>query len=85
MVTVAAAGCADVLVEEMNVPRFIKVDTRSRKRSTMQASGGNRETEVDATRARLSCRARNTAAPLAFLSAKRPVRPYSQQRRKLAA
>jgi hypothetical protein len=47
-ICVEAAGCADVLAEEMNIPRFVKVDTRTRKLSTTQASGENRETAVDA-------------------------------------
>lgn len=43
-VCVEAAGCADVLAEELNVPRFIQVDTRAKKLSTTRASGENRET-----------------------------------------
>lgn len=46
-VCVEAAGCAEVLAEELNVPRFIEVDTRAKKLSTTEASGENRETVVD--------------------------------------
>jgi len=47
-VCVEAAGCVDVLAEELNIPRFIQVDTRAKKLSTTEASGENRETTVDA-------------------------------------
>lgn len=46
-VCVEAAGCAEVLAEDLNVPRFIEVDTRAKKLSTTEASGENRETVVD--------------------------------------
>lgn len=46
-VCVEAAGCADVQAEEMNIPRFIRIDTKSKKLSTTQASGENRETVAD--------------------------------------
>lgn len=46
-VCIEAAGCADVLAEEMNIPRFIQIDTKSKKLSTTQASGENRETVAD--------------------------------------
>ena len=46
-VCVEAAGCADVLAEELNIPRFIQVDTRAKKLSTTAASGEQRETVVD--------------------------------------
>lgn len=46
-VCVEAAGCADVLAEELNVPRFIQVDTQDKKLSTTEASGEQRETVVD--------------------------------------
>jgi hypothetical protein len=46
-VCVEAVGCADFLAEELNVPRFIEVDTRSKKLSTTEASGQSRETVAD--------------------------------------
>ena len=46
-ICVETAGCADVLAEELNVPRFIQVDLRGKKLSTTEASGEMRETVVD--------------------------------------
>jgi len=46
-VCVEAAGCVDVLAEELNIPRFIQVDMRAKKLWTTEASGENRETVVD--------------------------------------
>jgi hypothetical protein len=39
-----AEGCGQVLPEELNLPRFIRVDTRTGKLATTPASGENRET-----------------------------------------
>ena len=39
-----AAGCEDVLAEDMNIPQFLRIDTRSGKISTTPTSGVNRET-----------------------------------------
>jgi hypothetical protein len=46
-VCVETAGCDDVLAEELNVPRFIQVDTQGKKLSTTEASGEMRETVVE--------------------------------------
>jgi hypothetical protein len=46
-VCIETAGCADVLAEELNVPRFIRIDTKERTLATTEASGENRETVVD--------------------------------------
>ena len=46
-VCLEAAGCADVLAEDLNVPRFIQLDTRAKKLSTTEASGENRETALE--------------------------------------
>lgn len=46
-VCVEANGCADVLAEDLNVPRFIHVDAKSGLLSTTAASGENRETTVN--------------------------------------
>lgn len=43
-VCVEAAGCVDVLAEEMNIPRFVRIDTKTGKVATTRASGENRET-----------------------------------------
>jgi hypothetical protein len=43
-VCLEAAGCEDVLAEDMNIPQFLRIDTRSGKMSTTPASGENRET-----------------------------------------
>lgn len=39
-----AAGCADALAEDLNIPQFLRIDTRSGTLSTTPASGENRET-----------------------------------------
>jgi hypothetical protein len=39
-----AEGCGQVLPEDLNLPRFIHVDTRTGKLATTAASGENRET-----------------------------------------
>jgi hypothetical protein len=46
-ICIEAAGCVDVLAEDLNIPRFIRVDTQAKKLSTTAASGENRETTVD--------------------------------------
>lgn len=46
-VCVEAAGCVSLEPEEINVPRFIQVDTKSKKLKTTAASGENRESIVD--------------------------------------
>lgn len=42
-------GCMAVHVTDLNIPRFIKVDTRTGKLATTQASGENRETTAAST------------------------------------
>jgi hypothetical protein len=39
-----AAGCEDVLAADLNIPQFLRIDTRAGKLSTTPASGENRET-----------------------------------------
>ena len=39
-----AAGCEDVLAEDMNIPQFLRIDARSGKISTAPTSGETRET-----------------------------------------
>lgn len=46
-VCIEAGGCAGVEAEELNVPRFIQIDTGSKKLFTTAASGENRETVAD--------------------------------------
>jgi hypothetical protein len=46
-VCLADDGCATVEAAELNIPRFIQVDARSRKLHTTAASGENRETVAD--------------------------------------
>lgn len=43
-VCLESEGCIELLPEDLNIPRFIRVDTRTRKMSTTVASGENRET-----------------------------------------
>jgi hypothetical protein len=43
-VCLEAAGCEDVHAEDLNIPQFLRIDTRSGKMSTTPASGENRET-----------------------------------------
>ena len=40
-------GCVQLAPEELNVPHFIRIDTRARKLSTTPASGENRESVAD--------------------------------------
>jgi hypothetical protein len=42
-VCIDALGCAEVLAEDLNIPRFIRVDTKTGRLSTTPASGENRE------------------------------------------
>lgn len=49
-VCLEAAGCAGVEAEELNVPRFIQIDTRSKTLSTTAASGENRESVADSVK-----------------------------------
>ena len=42
-----AAGCVETVPEELNIPRFIHIDTKTRKLSTTPTSGENRETVAD--------------------------------------
>jgi len=49
-VCMEAAGCASVEAEELNVPRFIQIDTRAKKLSTTAASGENRESVADSVK-----------------------------------
>jgi hypothetical protein len=42
-----AAGCEDVLAADLNIPQFLRIDTRAGKLSTTPASGENRETAAE--------------------------------------
>jgi hypothetical protein len=42
-----AAGCVETVPEELNIPRFIHIDTKTHKLSTTPSSGENRETVAD--------------------------------------
>ena len=39
-------GCKQALAEDLNIPQFLRVNTRARSISTTPASGANRETKA---------------------------------------
>lgn len=49
-VCVDTSGCAKALAEDLNIPRFIRLDTKTGKLSTTPASGENRETKAESVR-----------------------------------
>ena len=49
-VCIDASGCANALAEDLNIPRFIRLDTKTGKLSTTPASGENRESEAESVR-----------------------------------
>ena len=43
-------GCVHMIPEELNIPRFIRIDTKTRELSTTPASGENRVSVADSVR-----------------------------------
>lgn len=41
-----AAGCEEVLAEDLNIPQFLRIDAKAGSFSTTPASGQNRESEA---------------------------------------
>lgn len=49
-VCIEASGCVTVLAEDLNIPRFIRVDTKTGILSTTPASDENRETKAESVK-----------------------------------